>query len=118
MAHDRSPEARTLEALRRSRGLSQRVLSETAGVHKATISKYERGGQIIGQANLSAMLAALEFSPRAWEATVRHFVWLDYLSGRSADDLPTVEAVAESFGREVERHVVALLRVLRQQASV
>ncbi len=46
------------------------------------------------------MLAAMGYPPRARESTVRHPAWLDYLSGRIGDDLPTVEAVTRaSAGR-------------------
>jgi len=113
---ERSPEARALETLRRDRGMTQSDLSEASGAHKSTVSICERGERSIAPDKLAAMLNAMAFPPRAWEATVRHFVWLDYLSGASVGDLPTAEAVSESFGREVERHVLALLRVLRPRA--
>lgn len=115
MEPERSPEARALTTLRTDCRLTQKALAEASGIHNATISSYERGHRPVGPENLTALLRAMGLPPRAWEATVRHYRWLDYLSGASADELPTIEVVAESFGREVERHVVALLRVLRQR---
>ena len=115
---DRSREARALAVLRENYGISQKRLYARSGVNSSTVSAYERGQMKIGSRSLTAMLEAMGYDPRVWQAALRFLAWADHLrDGAGADELPTAEAVAESFGREVERHVVALLRVLRQRAT-
>jgi len=140
--HLEGPDGRTIRSralgiLREYRGFTQRRLADASGVNKATISSYERGRQEIGAQNLDQILRALGLSERAWEATLRHVEWLDWLahrrertaergapgpevaarqgSERSPDDRDLhrwISRVAEAAGRERERTLESILELL------
>jgi len=136
----RAARARALAFLREMRGYTQKKLAEASGIHNATISSYERGKREIGDRNLETVLLALGLPLRAWDATVRHIEWLDWLARRrkeanemalqaeglglasaagKASDLDMrreIEHVAEAAGREREQTVTRVLElVLRHQ---
>ncbi len=121
--------ARALSFLRELRGHTQKTLAKASGLHNATISSYERGRRAIGERNLESLLDALGLPLRAWEATVRHIEWLDWLVQRRRDAegvLPgasleeplgadlhrEVTRVAEAAGREREQTVTRVLDLL------
>jgi len=81
--NERETTARTLEILRTYRRMTQWRLAELSGINKATISAYERGHMAIGSDRLAALLGGLGLSTRAWETTLRHVQWLNYLTERS-----------------------------------
>lgn len=111
--HPAPAPAQALRTLRAFRGLSQRALAEAAGVHKATVSGYERGRLAIGARNLAALLAALGLSCRAWDAAVRMVRWLDHLQGGGEDGLAREAApLAEQVSRDFEVGALAMLRLL------
>lgn len=112
MARDRSPEARALSTLRLDRALTQKALAKLSGVHNATISSYERGRRPISPGSLAALLSAMGLTPRAWEATVRYFVWLDYLATGAPSNEGSIDIVAEHVAQDVERNLAALLRLV------
>lgn len=130
---DRLVRGAALVLLRQYRRYTQNRLAELSGISKATISAYERGLQEIGETNRRRMLKALRLPSRAWEATVRHVEWLDWLSARSGggrgeapesagvDDLEAirleVERIAEAAGREREREVGTLLQLFAHLLS-
>jgi len=128
--------ARALSILREYRGVSQKDLAEAAGVNKTTISAYERGQLRIGPHKLDQVLDALELPMRAWEATLRHLDWLDWLTqrrehsseplGRGASIQSTdsghtgldplavrsqVDRIAEAAAREREQFLTAVLEL-------
>ena len=115
--NERETTARTLEILRTYRRMTQRRLAELSGINKATISAYERGHMAIGSDRLAALLAGLGLSTRAWETTLRHVQWLNYLAERSQrpDQIPSDEDLdlfAEGIGRDLERAATDLLKLL------
>jgi transcriptional regulator with XRE-family HTH domain len=134
---ERTIRSRALSMLRGYRGFTQRRLADASGVNKATISSYERGRQEIGAQNLDQILEALGLSVRAWDATLRHVEWLDWLTRRrdlTGDRGPTgrepaarevddrrledrdvdwrIAHIAEAAGRERERTVEGILDLL------
>ncbi len=131
--------SKALVLLRAHRGFSQRRLAAATGINKATISGYETGRLEIGQANLVRMLEGLGWNRRAWEATLRHVEWLEWLFARDRgqpDEVETIasgsapapgspselteicglrreiERIAELAGREKERRISILLEVV------
>jgi transcriptional regulator with XRE-family HTH domain len=123
-----------LMLLRQYRRCTQNRLAELSGISKATISAYERGLQEIGEANRRRMLRALGLPSRAWEATVRHVEWLEWLAARNdlleegalpedvgEEDLAVlrreVGRVAEAAGRDRERQVGTLLEIFAHLLS-
>ncbi len=136
---DRLARSKALVLLRAYRGFSQRRLEAATGINKATISGYETGRLEIGQANLVRMLEGLGWNRRAWEATLRHVEWLEWLFARdrgSPDEVETIasgsapapgspselteigglrreiERIAELAGRDKERRISTLLEAV------
>jgi len=115
--NERETVARTLEILRTYRRMTQWRLAELSGINKATISAYERGHMAIGSDRLAALLGGLGLSIRAWETTLRHVRWLNYLAEKSAslEQNPTDEDLdlfTERIGRGLERAATDLLKLL------
>jgi len=132
----RTASARALSFLREMQGYTQKMLAEASGIHNATISAYERGRRTIGERNLRNMLEALGLPVRAWDATVRHIEWLDWMARRrkeardeaspsegfelalamgtadGSDLRREIEHVAEAAGREREQTVTRVLELL------
>jgi len=115
--NEREISARTLAILRTYRDISQRDLAAVCGVNKTTISSYERGQNSISPERLAALLGGLGLSTRAWETTLRHVQWLNYLAERDQrpEQTPTDEDLdlfTESIGRGLERAATDLLKLL------
>ena len=138
--------SKALRLLREHRDFTQKRLADASGINKATISDYERCKREIGPENLRRMLDALGWTTRAWEATLRHVEWLDWLLARErgaggeesgsrwpppgvpsqpawSTDLGDpavlrneVARIAELAGRERERRVTALLELVAHLA--
>jgi len=116
-ARARARAAFALRTLREYRGLTQKRLALLSGISKTTISDYERGQMAISSEKLVALLGGLGLSTRAWETTLRHVQWLDYLEERSQspEQRPRDEDLdlyAEGIGRDLERAATDLLKLL------
>jgi len=115
--NERETAARTLAILRTYRAISQRRLAELSGVNKTTVSAYERGQLAIRSEKLAELLEGLGLSTRAWETTLRHVRWLNYLGERSESSQPTptdedLDLFTEGLGRDLERAATDLLKLL------
>lgn len=121
-------EGHALRMLRQHRELTQSQLAEISGVSRAAISDFERGEREPGPESLKRLLGALEMPERAWEDTVRHLEWIEWLGARGhrnnglgvagavgpegSDRDRVIERVAESACRDLERHVVDILSLV------
>lgn len=107
---------RILAVLRGLRGFTQRQLAEAAGMNKTAISDYETGKRPIPEPRRQRILAALGLPLRAWDDTVRHVEWLAWLAGEgpggASDRRSEIQRIAETAGRDLERHLGDLLQVL------
>lgn len=79
-AAGRAATGTALMILRTYRGLTQKRLAEISEINKSTVSSYERGQRGLGGTNLERLLEAMELPIRAWESTLRHVRWLQWLT--------------------------------------
>lgn len=127
----RSLEGPALRMLRQHRQLTQGQLAKISGVSRAAISDFERGKREAGPEALERLLGALELPKRAWQDTVRHIQWIEWLAERrgrngergavetsgphAAGRARVIEHVAESACRDLERHLIEILRIVTRQ---
>jgi transcriptional regulator with XRE-family HTH domain len=92
-----------LMILRTYRGLTQKRLAEIARINKSTLSSYERGQRGLGGTNLERLLEAMELPLRAWESTLRHVRWLEWLTAGPADRSTGPESDPPPSGEVTDR---------------